>query len=147
MQEYTHGLPLRAKYHIGSMSPLRDEKLIILPFFKLQHFLLSPPSGVRTKLNAIAQLLPLSNDIKTISVLRRLHGKVAFTHFVVQKCDRQRRKEITSLFRPHPHSMWNPGPTKLGMVIDEVCTILAYAKRVCIQHTVGALKIWGKFTP
>jgi len=66
--------------------------------------------------------LPLSNGIKIISVLQRLHGEIRRTNSDVQKRDGQTKKPNVCR---HPGSGWNPSPTKHGMVIEDIEHVLA----------------------
>ena len=58
--------------------------------------------------------LPLSNGIKMVSVLQRLHGKIGCTNSDVQKRDEQTDKQKTQRFWPlrrrvksEPHQTWH----------------------------------------
>ena len=67
-------------------------KTPILPFFGLRHLVLSPVGSSLRRLNTSAQLQNfLSNGIKIVSVLQRLHGEIGRTISDVQKCDGQKR--------------------------------------------------------
>ena len=67
--------------------------------------------------------LPLSNGIKIVSVLQRLHDEIGRTISDVQKPDRQTDKK-TQRFG-HPGGGLNPSSTKLGTVIDDREHVLA----------------------
>ena len=71
--------------------------------------------------------LPLSNGIKIISVLQRLHGEIGRTNSYVQKRDGQTKK--LNVFH-RPGGGWNPIATKLGMVIEDLQHVLAPLKRL-----------------
>jgi len=73
---------------IGLLSPSGGEKSQFLPFFGLRYLVLSPVGGNLRKLNMDAQLKPsLSNGIKIVSVLHRLHDEIGRTVADVQKRD------------------------------------------------------------
>ena len=87
--------------------------------------------------------LPLSNGIKIVSVLQRLHGEIGSTNSDVQKrdgqtdrrqTDRQTNKQKTQRFWPHqrrlksePHQPWNGNRGPQG--------------RSCTSKTVGVYRI------
>jgi len=73
--------------------------------------------------------LLLSNSIKVVSVLQRLHGEIRRTISDVQKRDGQtdRQTEKLNVFG-HPCGGWNPSPTKLGIVIEDLEHVLAHLK-------------------
>jgi len=88
--------------------------------------------------------LPLSNGIKIVSVLQCLHGEIGHKNSDVQKSDEQTDKKTQRFC--HPGGGWNPSPTKLGMVIENLELVLAPWKLLkvwCIVLPLGALKIWG----
>ena len=70
--------------------------------------------------------LPLSNGIKIVSVLQRLHGEIGRTISDVQKCDGQTDKETEKQTK----TRWRvkSEPTKLGMVIEDLEHVLAPRK-------------------
>jgi len=63
----------------------------ILPYIGLRHLVVSQVGSSLRKLNTGAQLqtFPLSNGIKIVSVLQRLHGEIGRTISDVQKRDEQ----------------------------------------------------------
>ena len=69
----------------------------MLPYFGLRHLAVSPIDSSLRKLNTGAQLqlknVPLSNGIKIVSVLERLHGEIGRTISDVQKRDEQTNKQ------------------------------------------------------
>jgi len=71
--------------------PLAAKKKQFLPFCGLQHLVVSPIGSSLRKMNTGAQLqtFPLSNGIKIVSVLQRLHGEIGRTISDVQKRDGQ----------------------------------------------------------
>ena len=79
----------RAKFHPHqcNVSPLRGEKPENRPLCRLN------------KLNMRAQLqnLPLSNGIKIVSVLQRLHGEIKRTNSDVQKRDGQTNRQTETV--------------------------------------------------
>ena len=87
-----------------------------LRFFGLRHLVLSPNGNSLTKLNTGAQLqtLPLSNGIKIVSVLQRLHSEIWRTVSDVQKRDEQtgRQTKYSTFWPPwrrvksEPHQTW-----------------------------------------
>ena len=74
-----------------------------LPLFG-RHLLVSTVAGKLRKLNTGAQLgptnVPLSNGIKIVSVLQRLHGEIGRTNSDVQKRDGQTDRQKTQRFWP-----------------------------------------------
>jgi len=70
--------------------------------------------------------LPLSNGIKIVSVLQRLHGEIGRTISDVQNRDEQTGK-ITQRFWPSRRRV-KTEPTKLGMVIEDLEHVLAPRK-------------------
>ena len=91
--------------------------------------------------------LPLSNGIKIVSVLQRLHGEIERTNSDVQKRDGQTKK--LNVFG-HPGSGWNPSPTKLGMVIEDLEHVLAPLKLLgvwCILSPLGGTEKLGETRP
>jgi len=71
--------------------------------------------------------LPLSNGIRIVSVLQRLHGDIWRTNSDVQKRDEQIDKQKTQRFG-RPGGGWNPRATKLGTVIEDLKRVLALLK-------------------
>ena len=69
------------------------QKPQFLPFFGLQHLVVSPTGSSLTKLNTDVQTFPLSNGIRIVSVLQRLHGAIGRTISDVQKRDEQTDKQ------------------------------------------------------
>jgi len=63
-----------------------------LPFFGLRHLVMSPIVINLRKLSTGAQL-PLSNGIKIVSVLQRLHGEIGRRNSDVQERDGQTDKQ------------------------------------------------------
>ena len=77
--------------------------------------------------------LPLSNGIKIVSVVQRLHGEIGRTNSNVQKRDGQTNKQTNkqnSIFWP-PRRWVKAKPTKLGMVIED------------LEHFLAAPKLFG----
>ena len=95
--QLTHIRRLRVKICLDRfiLSRSGGENPQFLPFFGLWHLVMSTVGGNLRKLNTGAQLqttnLPLSNDIKIISVLR-LQGDIKCTNSDVQKRDGQTKK-------------------------------------------------------
>ena len=77
----------------------------------------------------------LSNGIKIVSLLQRLHGEIGRTTSDVQKRDEQTDKQTDKKLNVfgHPGGGWNPSPTKLGMVIEDLEHILAPPKILDVQ--------------
>jgi len=74
------------------VSPSVGAKKPFLRFFGLRHLVVSPIGSSLRRLDTSAQLqtfLPLSNGIKIVSVLQRLHGEIRRTISGVQKRDEQ----------------------------------------------------------
>jgi len=78
--------------------------------------------------------LPLSNGIKIVSVLQRLHGEIERTISDVQKRDGSQKrdgqtgKQKNSTFLVIPAAGEIRAPTKLGMVIEDLEHVLALLK-------------------
>jgi len=73
--------------------------------------------------------LPLSNGIKIISVLQRLHGEIEHTNSDIQKREGQKKRDgltKTLTFFAATAAI----PTKLGMVIEDLEHVLAPLKRL-----------------
>ena len=97
----------------------------ILPVFGFRHFVMWLIGGIRRKLNTTANL-PLSNGIKTVSVLQQLHGEIVSRISMVQKRERHRQTDKqtkNSTFWPprrrvksDPHQNWHGdrGPRALS---------------------------------
>ena len=96
--------------------------------------------------------LPLSNGIKIISVLQRLHGKIGCTISDVQKRDGQnawRTDKKLNVFR-RPAGGCNPIPTKLGTVTEDLEHFLAPLKCLgawCIVSPLGGTENLGVNRP
>ena len=74
--------------------------------------------------------LPLSNGIKIVSVLQRLHSEIWRTISDVQKRDEQTNKQTkTQRFWP-PRRRVKSEPTKLGTVIEDLEHVLEPLKLV-----------------
>jgi len=82
--------------------------------------------------------LALSNRIKTVSVLQSLHGKIGCTISDVQKHDGHTDNKTDKKLHVfgHPGGRWNPSPTKLGMVIEDLEHVLAPPKLLGVWRTV-----------
>jgi len=81
-----------------------------------------------------------TNGIKTVSVLQRLHGKIWCTNSDVQKHDEQtdrHTKKLNVLGRPG--GGWNPSPTKLGMVIEDLDHVVAPPTLLRVRRIVSVL--------
>ena len=85
--------------------------------------------------------LPLSKGIKIVSVLQRLHGKIGRTISDAQKRDGQTDKQTDKKAQRfgRPGGGWNPGPTKLGRVIEDLEHVRALLKLLGIWRTVSPL--------
>ena len=72
--------------------------------------------------------LPLSNAIRIVFVLQRLHGEIGRTNSDVQKrdeqTDKQTERQKTQRFWP-PRRRVKGSPTKLGMVIEDLEHVLS----------------------
>jgi len=76
--------------------------------------------------------LPLSNGIKIVSVLQRLHGEIGRIISDVQKRDEQTNKQTD---RQKTQRFWLPRrrvKSKLGMVIEDLEHVLVPLKRLGI---------------
>jgi len=111
--QHTRGLRLCAKFRLDRfiLSPSGGKKpnfCHILPYFGLRHLVVSPIGSSLRKLNSGAHCtttnLPLSNGIKIVSVLQRLHGEIGRTISDVQKrdeeTDRQQTKKTQRFWLP-----------------------------------------------
>jgi len=96
----THGLRLTAKFRLDRfiLSSCGGEKPQFLPFFAV--FWTSAFSGVaswhqsqKVEHGCTTTNLPLSNGVKIVSVLQRLHGEIGCTNSDVQKHDGQTNKQ------------------------------------------------------
>ena len=86
---------------------------------------------------------PPSNGVKIVSVLQCLHGQIGCTNSDVQKRDRQanrQTKNSTFLATPAAGRGWNPSPTKLGTMVEDLEHVLAPLKLFRIQRTVSLLE-------
>ena len=132
----------------------------ILPFFGLRRFVVSLIGSMQRKLNSTCQKpqilpfwnsafcgvanwqhmenvergctttnLPQSNGIKIVSVHQRLHGEIMCTNFVHQKRDGHTRTKKLNVFGC-PGGGWNPSPTKLGIVTEDLEHVFAFLKRL-----------------
>jgi len=73
--------------------------------------------------------VPLSNGIKIVSVFQRLHGEIGRTISDFQKRDEQTNRQTKKLnFFGCPGGGWNPSPTKLGVMIEDIEHVLAHLK-------------------
>ena len=112
-----------------------------LPFFGLRHFVMSPIGINLRKLSTIACTttnLPLSNGIKIVSVLQRLHGEIGHTICDIQKRDEQANRQTKKLnVFGHPGGRCNPRPTKLGTVIEDLKHVLAPLKPLGVRYIVS----------
>jgi len=79
--------------------------------------------------------LPLSNRIKIVFVLQRLYGEIWRTISDILKHNGQTVKKLNVF--GHSGGRWNPSPTKLGMVIEDLEHVLAPLKRLEIWHVVS----------
>ena len=80
--------------------------------------------------------LPLSNGIKTISVLQRLHGEIGRTSSDVMDRKSVMDKQKNQRFSP-PQRRVKSDPTKLGMVIEDLEHDLAPLKRLGVWRIVS----------
>ena len=96
--EETHGVRYVPNFvSIGLfLSPSGSDKTQVFPFFGLRHFVVSPIGSSLRKLDTDANF-PLSNGIKIISVLQRLHGEMWCKISDVQKRDGQTDKQTDKL--------------------------------------------------
>ena len=97
---------LRAKFRLDRfiLSPSVGEKPQFLPFFWT-----SASSGVanwqqseKVEHGCTTAHLPLSNGVKIVSVLQRLHGKIGCTISDVQKRETQRDRQKNSTYSATP---------------------------------------------
>jgi len=92
--------------------------------------------------------LLLSNGIKMVSVVQRLHDEIGRTISDVQKRDGQTNRQTKKLnVFGRPGGGWNPSPTKLVTVIEDLeHVLLILLKLLGVWHIVsplGALKVSG----
>ena len=80
--------------------PLAAKNPIFLFFLELRHLVVSPigQQSENAEHGCTTTNLPLSNDIKIVSVLQRLHGEIGHTICDVQKRDEQTDKQKNSTF-------------------------------------------------
>ena len=94
MLEQTHGLRLDAKFRLDRlfwfMSPSGGENPQILPFYWLRD-LWCRQLAAKVEHGCTTTNLPLSIDIKIVSVLQRLHGEIVRTNSDIQKYEPQSR--------------------------------------------------------
>ena len=85
--------------------------------------------------------LPLSNGIKIVFVLQRLHGESGRTTSDVQKCGDQSNRQTDKKLSVFgcPGGGWNPSPTKLGMMIEDLEHVLSPLKRFVVWRIVSPL--------
>ena len=118
VQQQTHSVRLRAKFRLDwfILSASGGEKTPFLPFFGLRHLVMSTVGGNLRKLNTGAQTtsLPLSNGIKIVSVVQRIHGEIRRTNSDIQKCEKKQTNKKLTVFGPprrlvksEPHQTWH----------------------------------------
>jgi len=74
--------------------------------------------------------LPLFNGVKTVSILRQLHGEIVCRNSVVQRHDGHSNKQTKLNIFGRPGGGWNPSPTKRGTVIEDLDRVLTPPKRL-----------------
>jgi len=129
--QQTHGLRLPAKFRLDRfiLSSSSGEKPQFFPFLDFSisdaanwHQSQKVEHGCRTT------NLPLSNGIKIVSVLQRLHGEIGRTNSDVQmrdgQTDKQTDKKTPRFWPPRV----NPSRTKLGTMIEDLEHVLAPLK-------------------
>ena len=94
----TYGVRLRAKFRLDQfiLSPSGCENPQFWPYFGLRHLVVSPIGN------------SLSNGIKIVSVLQRLHGEIGRKISDVQKPDEQTNTQKTQRAPPNWHSDSRP---------------------------------------
>ena len=99
--EETHGISLRAKFRLDRfiLSPSVGENLQLLPFFCTPTFSVVANWQQSEKVGhgCTTTNLPVSNGIKIVSVLQRLHDEIGRTISDVQKRDEQTDKQTDKL--------------------------------------------------
>ena len=90
-----------------------------------------------------------SNGIKIVSVLQHFQGKIMCTNFVVHKPVVHAYDATSMTDTPTnnltfwlPQGGWNPSPTKLGMVIEDLEHVLAPQKLLWVDAR-GCWNFWG----
>ena len=124
---------------------VRRKKNQFLPFFWTSAFSDVANCHQSQKVEQVCTTtnLPLSNGIKIVSVLQRLHGEIGRANSDIQKRDGQTNKQTDrqtdkklNVFG-HPGGGWNPSPTKLGKVIED----LEARAHSCTSKTFGVWRI------
>jgi len=153
--EQTNDLCLHAKFCLDRfiLTPSGGEKLQILPFYWLWHFVVSPISGVLRKLNTGAQLQTFPYPMVSKSFLysnafmvKSCAQTLMFKSVTDKATDRQK-----TLHFCRPSDGWNLSPTKLGLVIEHLEHILDTSKTFGVWCVVlplgGAENLWETCPP
>ena len=110
--------------------PLAAKNPIFLFFLELRHLVVSPigQQSENAEHGCTTTNLPLSNDIKIVSVLQRLHHEIGRTNWRSKawRTDRQTDKKLNVFVRLG--CRWNTSPTKLGTLIEDLEHVLARLK-------------------
>ena len=116
--QQTRGIRLRAKFRLDRfiLSPSVGEKPQFLPFFWNSAFsvIANWQQSDKVEQGCKTTSLPLSNGIKIVSVLQRLHSEIWRKISDVQKRDGQTGRQKTLRFwprrrrvKPKPHQAWH----------------------------------------
>jgi len=133
------------------LSPSVGENPQFLPVFGLRHLVLSPVCNSLRKLNMGAQLqtFPYQTASKLFLYSSAFMAKSGAQSLMFKSVtNKQTDTKKLNIF-VHPSGGWNPSPTKLGTVIEDLEHILALPKIFQVWRIVlplGALKIWGNPT-
>ena len=120
-------LPAKFRLDRFILSSCGGEKPQFLPFFGLRHLLMSPVGINLRKLSTVHNCkLPLSNGIKIVSVLQRLHDEIGRTNSDVQKRDGQTDKKTRRFWPPQGRVKYEPHQT--WRVIENLEHVLAPPK-------------------
>jgi len=130
------------------MSPSVGEKPQFLPFFGFRYLVLSTIGNSLTKLNTGSQLrnfaYPTASKLFLYSVaLVAKSGAQSLAFKSVTNSQTNRETNKKHVFG-HPGGGWNPSPTKLGMVIEDLKHVLAPPKLDwCIVSPLGGAENLG----
>jgi len=113
--EYTYGLRSHAKFRFDHciLSPSGGEKLQIFCRFWTSAFcgvaFASWRQSEKDEHGCTTANLPLSNGIKTVSILQRLHGEIVRRICVSQKRDGQTDRQTDRQTNKKPNILGRPG--------------------------------------
>jgi len=170
--QQTHGIRLLAKFRLDRfiLSPLTAKNSNFCAFFGqrserwspqnvafcgLRHFVVSPVGSNLRILNTGAQPktfpYPMASKSFLYSNAFMTKSGHKFWHSRAWRTNRQTNNKQTknSTFLIAPDGGWNPNPTKLGIVIEDLEHVLPPLKLLGVRRIIsplGALKIWGNPT-